>query len=71
MVQLPLQGRTVAVTGAGGSLGLALLRELHRQGASLVALTTRLDPLQLTDNGGNAIPLRQVSWSCGIGRAHV
>jgi len=65
MVQLPLQGRTVAVTGAGGSLGLALLRELHRQGASLVALTTRLDPLQLTDNGGNAIPLRQVSWSCG------
>ena len=65
MVQLPLQGRTVAVTGAGGSLGLALLRELHRQGASLVALTTRLDPLQLNDDGGNAIPLRQVSWSCG------
>jgi len=65
MVQLPLQGRTVAVTGAGGSLGQALLRELHRQGASLVALTTRREPLQLTCLDGNAIPLRQVSWSCG------
>jgi len=65
MVQLPLQGRTVAVTGAGGSLGQALLRELHRQGASLVALTTRREPLQLTSLDGNAIPLRQVSWSCG------
>ena len=65
MVQLPLQGRTVAVTGAGGSLGQALLQQLHRQGASLVALTTRQEALQLKAADGSAIPLRQVTWSCG------
>ena len=32
MVSLPLQGRTVAITGASGSLGQALLRRLHRRG---------------------------------------
>ena len=30
-----------------------------------MALTTRREPLQLTSLDGNAIPLRQVSWSCG------
>ncbi|MFM8545937.1 MAG: NAD-dependent epimerase/dehydratase family protein, partial [Vulcanococcus sp.] len=65
MVQLPLQGRTVAVSGAGGSLGQALLQQLHRQGASLVALTTRQETLQLKAADGSPIPLRQVTWSCG------
>jgi NAD(P)-dependent dehydrogenase (short-subunit alcohol dehydrogenase family) len=65
MVQLPLDGITVAVTGASGSLGQALLRQLHREGATLVALTSREEPLQLSDADGRPIPLRQVVWRCG------
>ena len=34
-------GCRIAVTGASGSLGRALLQELAQQGASLVALTSR------------------------------
>ena len=65
MVQLPFDGLTVAVTGASGSLGQALLRQLHGQGATLVALTSRGEPLELSDDAGRPIPLRQVVWRCG------
>ena len=58
-------GRTVAVTGASGSLGQALLQELHQQGAALVALTSGESPLDLRDSSGNAIPFERVRWSCG------
>jgi len=37
---LSLKGKTVAVTGASGTLGQALIQELARQGAKPVALTT-------------------------------
>ena len=37
---LSLQGKTVAVTGASGTLGRALIAELAKQGAKPVALTT-------------------------------
>ncbi|MGQ9866031.1 MAG: bifunctional sterol desaturase/short chain dehydrogenase [Pseudanabaenaceae cyanobacterium] len=36
---LSLKNKTVAVTGASGTLGRALIRELHRRGARPVALT--------------------------------
>ena len=58
-------GRTVAVTGASGSLGRALLQELHRQGAALVALTSGETALDLQNSNGSPIPLEQVRWSCG------
>lgn len=61
----PLAGRRVAVTGASGRLGQALLRELHRQGATLVALTSGQHPLDLRDDHGQAIPLETVDWQCG------
>ena len=57
--------RTVAVTGAGGSLGQALLRQLHEQGASLIALTSSTAPLELLDGNGQPIPLQQIRWQCG------
>ena len=57
--------RTVAVTGAGGSLGQALLRQLHEQGASLIALTSSPASLELLDGEGQPIPLRQIRWQCG------
>lgn len=58
-------GRRVAITGASGSLGLELLRCFHGCGASLVALTTRAEPLELRTPAGDPIALEQVSWSCG------
>jgi monoglucosyldiacylglycerol epimerase len=37
---LSLKGKVVAVTGASGALGQALIEELSRQGAKVVAITT-------------------------------
>ncbi|MBM5814237.1 MAG: SDR family NAD(P)-dependent oxidoreductase [Cyanobacteria bacterium M_DeepCast_100m_m1_067] len=56
---------TVAVTGASGSLGQALLRRWSRQGAQLVALTSSTRPLDLLDDAGDTISLEQVSWQIG------
>jgi len=59
------QGRTVAVTGASGSLGQALVRQLHQAGAQLIALTSSEAPLTILCSKGQPIPLEQVSWRCG------
>ncbi|WP_094583971.1 NAD-dependent epimerase/dehydratase family protein [Synechococcus sp. BO 8801] len=56
---------TVAVTGASGALGQALLRRWHRRGARLIALTHSPAPLQLAGPDGQQIPLRQVHWQVG------
>ena len=55
----------VAVTGAGGSFGRALLRRWHARGAQLIALTSGDAPLDLVDSEGHPIPLRQVRWRVG------
>ena len=65
MLNQPFAGRRVAVTGASGSLGQALLQALHQQGASLVALTSSDTPLRIHDSAGAAIPLQQQRWRCG------
>jgi NAD(P)-dependent dehydrogenase (short-subunit alcohol dehydrogenase family) len=65
MSHQPYAGRTVAVTGASGSLGQALLQEFHRQGATLVALTSGDAALALNDAAGQPLPLQQVRWRCG------
>lgn len=59
------QGRTVAVTGASGSLGRALLLQLDAAGAQLIALTSSDQPLLLERSSGEAVPLEQVRWSVG------
>jgi NAD(P)-dependent dehydrogenase (short-subunit alcohol dehydrogenase family) len=56
---------TVAITGAQGRLGQALLRRWHGRGASLIALTSRSHPLTLKDADGQLIPLRQAHWRVG------
>ncbi|MEL6262611.1 MAG: bifunctional sterol desaturase/short chain dehydrogenase [Cyanobacteria bacterium J06626_6] len=55
---LSLKGKTVAVTGASGTLGSALIKALARQGAKPVALTT---------SGRAEIPgaVRVISWQAG------
>jgi NAD(P)-dependent dehydrogenase (short-subunit alcohol dehydrogenase family) len=56
---------TVAVTGASGALGQALLRRFHGRGAQLIALCHSSAPLQLAGPDGQPIPLRQVLWQVG------
>ncbi|MDH6062042.1 bifunctional sterol desaturase/short chain dehydrogenase [Chrysosporum bergii ANA360D] len=56
---LSLKGKTVAITGASGSLGQALTAELLKHNAKVVALTTNPDKLPAQDN------LKVVSWELG------
>jgi NAD(P)-dependent dehydrogenase (short-subunit alcohol dehydrogenase family) len=56
---------TVAITGASGALGQALLLAWHRRGAQLIAISSRDQPLILRDPDGGTIPLRQVRWQTG------
>jgi NAD(P)-dependent dehydrogenase (short-subunit alcohol dehydrogenase family) len=56
---------TVAITGASGALGQALLRRWHHRGAELIALRSSGAPLELGDRAGQPIPLRQVCWQVG------
>lgn len=56
---------TVAITGASGALGQALLRGWHRRGARLIALCHSHTPLVLPGPDGQPIPLRQVHWQVG------
>jgi len=60
---------TVAVTGASGSFGRALLRRWSQQDVQLVALTSSQERLELRDDAGEPIPLEQVVWRIGEERA--
>jgi len=58
-------GLRIGVTGAGGSFGQALLRQLDQQGASLVALRHSAGSLDLRDAAGGQIPVQTVTWQVG------
>jgi NAD(P)-dependent dehydrogenase (short-subunit alcohol dehydrogenase family) len=55
----------VAITGASGALGRALLRRWHQRGAQLIALSHSENPIVLDDEGGRTIPLHQLRWQVG------
>lgn len=61
----------MAITGASGALGQALIRRWHSRGATLIALCHRPQgggepsPLEVLDSRGEPIPCRQVGWACG------
>jgi NAD(P)-dependent dehydrogenase (short-subunit alcohol dehydrogenase family) len=55
----------VAITGASGALGRALLRRWHQRGAQLIALSHGESPIVLADSDGLTIPLRQLRWRVG------
>ncbi len=61
---LSLKGKKVAVTGASGSLGLALLKELHGQGAKAIALTSSGEQITI-DVDGQELPIRTQQWCIG------
>ncbi|MGK7911816.1 MAG: bifunctional sterol desaturase/short chain dehydrogenase [Synechococcus sp.] len=61
---LSLKGKKIAVTGASGTLGRALLAELHKAGAKPVALTSKAEPVSV-DVDGERIEFKTVTWAVG------
>jgi monoglucosyldiacylglycerol epimerase len=63
---LELRGKTIAITGASGSLGQALVMALHGEGAQVIALTTGsgsgggMGPIALEQTG-----IEVQSWKIG------
>ena len=58
---LSLKGKKIAVTGASGTLGRALLKELHLAGAIVTALTSSKSEITI-DIAGEATSIPTVSW---------
>lgn len=61
---LSLKGKTIAVTGASGSLGKSLLKYLQLQEAKVIALTSQSEPLSL-EISGNLRPVTTITWQVG------
>ena len=61
---LSLKGKTIAITGASGSLGLGLLEQLHAKGAKVIALTSSEKDIFITINGEN-LPVKTIKWQVG------
>lgn len=61
---LSLQGKKIAVTGANGTLGRALIAKLHQKGAKITALTSQNNDLTINVKGED-IPIKTVTWQVG------
>ncbi len=57
---LSLKGKTIAVTGASGTLGKSLLKQLQQKGAKVVAITSKDSPLVIDDQ-----PIKTLTWKAG------
>ena len=58
---LSLKGKKIAVTGSSGTLGKALLKQLHLAGAKVTALTSPGQELSI-DIEGKIIPIKTIPW---------
>lgn len=61
---LSLKHKRIAVTGASGTLGRALLTQLHLVGAKVIALTSSEMEIEL-EISGEKIPIKTLSWQVG------
>jgi hypothetical protein len=61
---LSLKGKTIAVTGASGTLGRSLLATLHERGAKVIALTSREQSITVTVKG-ESLPVKTITWQVG------
>ncbi|MGL5077186.1 MAG: bifunctional sterol desaturase/short chain dehydrogenase, partial [Waterburya sp.] len=61
---LSLKNKRIAVTGASGTLGKALLTQLHLAGAKVTALTTS-DSQMTLDISGKELPIKTLTWQVG------
>jgi hypothetical protein len=64
---LSLKGKTVAVTGANGTLGRSLLKYLHLAGAKTIALTSQEQPINLSIDQ-QEITVKTITWQIGAER---
>ena len=60
---LSLKNKRIAVTGASGTLGIALLTQLHLAGAKVTALTSSASEIVLDIEGG--MPIKTLTWEAG------
>ena len=61
---LSLKGKKIAVTGASGTLGKALLKQLHLRGAKVTGLTSKTQEILIEVNGEN-LPIKTIKWEVG------
>ena len=61
---LSLKNKRIAVTGASGTLGIALLTQLHQAGAKVTALTSSASEIEL-DIEGKKLPIKTLTWEAG------
>ena len=61
---LSLKGKKVAVTGANGTLGRALITQLHLRGAKVTALTSQ-DKELFIELKKEQIPIKTLTWHIG------
>lgn len=61
---LSLKGKKIAITGASGTLGEALMTQLYLQGAKVTALTSQAQELSIIINN-QATPIKTVTWAVG------
>jgi monoglucosyldiacylglycerol epimerase len=61
---LSLKGKTVAVTGASGTLGRSLLLHLYRAGAKPIALSTGTEKITISPHG-EMLTLQTITWQAG------
>lgn len=61
---LSLKGKTIAVTGASGTLGRSLLGHLHKRGAKVIALTSQSQVVTLSLKG-ESLPIETITWQLG------
>lgn len=61
---LSLKGKTIAVTGASGTLGRSLLATLQKRGAKVIALTSREQLISISVKG-ESLPIKTITWQLG------
>ena len=61
---LSLKGKTIAVTGASGTFGQALLKYLYLSEAKAIALTSQGNPVSI-EVKGKVIPIKTLTWQIG------
>lgn len=61
---LSLKGKKVAVTGANGTLGQELIKQLYLKGAKVTALTSQEKPLFITVKN-EEIAIKTLTWQIG------
>ncbi len=61
---LSLKGKTVAVTGASGSLGRSLIKHLHLNGAKVIALTSSDRSIEIEINT-EILLIKTINWQVG------